>query len=99
MALDWEVDHPKRLIAATLHKDTTELEIYEFLGEVIAQGAMPYGKIIDASSGPRIAVSKVGPVAATMKLYERMGLGPIGPLALIVANGETSALAKNYVSL
>ena len=66
---------------------TSEREMYDFLGEVIAQGAMPYAKLFDVSAAIRwITPSRVGPIAATARLYRRMGLGSVGPLAIVVSD-------------
>jgi hypothetical protein len=87
MSLDWSVDHDRRRVFATLRRNTTEEEMYRFLGEVIAQGSMPYAKLFDATAATRwIAQDRVGPIAATARLYDRMGLGPVGPLAIVVAD-------------
>jgi hypothetical protein len=97
MALDWSIDHGRRLVVATLERSTTEEEMYRFLGEVIAEGAMPYGKIFDARKATRwITPSRVGPIAATARLYDRMGLGAVGPLAIVVADELAAARAREF---
>src|SRR5436190_10421218 len=81
MSLDWSVDHTRRRVTATLRKSTTEQELYEFLGELIGEGAMAYPKIFDAGAATQwINPARIGPIAATARLYSRMGLGPVGPL-------------------
>jgi len=66
---------------------TSEEEMYDFLGEVVAEGAMPYAKLFHASAAVRLfAPNRIGPVTATARLYARMGLGPVGPLAIVVAD-------------
>ena len=85
MPLRWRIDHAARRVTATLLETTSESEMYDFLGEVIAQGAMAYGKLLVAPAGiPWTTPGSVGPFAATARLYGRMGLGPIGPLAILV---------------
>jgi hypothetical protein len=97
MPLRWSIDHERRRVVATLLQTTTEQEIYEFLGEVIGAGAMPYGKLFDATAAVRwITASRVGPLASTARLYSRMGLGPIGPLAIVVADARAIARAQEY---
>lgn len=97
MALDWSIDHDRRLVVATLQRSTTEEEMYRFLGDVIAEGAMPYGKIFDARSAIRwITPSRIGPIAATARLYDRMGLGEVGPLAIVVADESARARATEF---
>lgn len=100
MSLDWSVDHSKRRVVATLDRSTTEEEMYRFLGELIADGAMPYAKIFDATAATKwITATRIGPIAATAKLYSRMGLGPVGPLAIVVSDQKAGARAKEYALL
>jgi hypothetical protein len=100
MALDWSIDHDRQLVVATLQRSTTEEEMYRFLGEVIGAGAMPYGKIFDARAALRwITPSRVGPIAATARLYGRMGLGPVGPLAIVVADTKATERAREFALL
>jgi hypothetical protein len=100
MALDWSIDHGKRRVVATLRRSTTEEDIYHFLGEVIAEGAMPYGKIFDVSEATKwIAPNRVGPLAATARLYARMGLGEVGPLAIVVSGEKGKARAREFARL
>ena len=100
MTLDWSIDHDRRLVVATLQRNTTEEEMYRFLGEVVAEGAMPYGKIFDARGATRwITPSRVGPIAATARLYDRMGLGAVGPLAIVVDDEAARARAEEFARL
>ena len=100
MTLDWSIDHDRRLVMTTLRRSTTEEELYRFLGEVIGQGAMPYGKIFDASAATQwITPSRIGPIAATARLYDRMGLGPVGPLAIVVSGEKAVARAREFALL
>jgi hypothetical protein len=100
MTLDWSIDHGRRRVVATLQRTTTEEEMYRFLGEVIAEGAMPYGKIFDARAATRwITPSRIGPIAATARLYDRMGLGTVGPLAIVVADEAANARAQEFARL
>jgi hypothetical protein len=100
MPLHWKIDHSRRRVTATLLTTTSEPEMYAFLGEVIAQDAMPYGKIFDGTQATRwISPDRVGPIAATTRLYSRMALGPIGPLAIVIAGQRATARAEEYVLL
>jgi hypothetical protein len=100
MTLDWSIDHGKRRVMATLRRSTTEEEMYRFLGEVIAEGAMPYGKIFDATAATQwITPNRIGPIAATARLYDRMGLGPVGPLAIVVSGKRATERAREFALL
>jgi hypothetical protein len=97
MSLDWSIDHGRQRVIATLRRSTTEEELYRFLGEIIAEGAMPYAKIFDATAATQwISQSRVGPIAATARLYDRMKLGPVGPLAIVVADDKAAARAREF---
>lgn len=100
MSLEWSVDHSQRRVSATLSQSTTEQELYEFLGEIIADGAMAYPKIFDAGAATQwISPGRIGPIAATATLYSRMGLGPVGPLAIVVSDEKAHARAQEYARL
>jgi hypothetical protein len=95
MPIRWCIDHSAQRVAATLPEDTSEGEMYDFLGELVAQGAMPYAKVFDASAGvPAATPSRIGPIAATARLYARMGLGPVGPTAIVVGTGAANMRAE-----
>ena len=97
MSLDWSIDHARRRVIATVRRNTAEEDVYRFLGEVIAENAMSYAKIFDASSATQwITDSRVGPIAATARLYDRMGLGPVGPLAIVVTDGRALERALQF---
>jgi hypothetical protein len=94
MPLRWCIDHSAQRVAVTLREDTSEGEMYDFLGELVAQGAMAYAKVFDASAGvPAATPSRIGPIVATARLYARMGLGPVGPTAIVVGTGAANRRA------
>ena len=100
MSLDWSVDHTRRRVIATLSKSTTEQELYDFLGELIGEGAMAYPKLFDAGAATQwINPGRIGPIAATAKLYSRMGLGAVGPLAIVVSGDKANARAREYAQM
>jgi hypothetical protein len=100
MPLHWTIDHDRRRVTATMLKTTTEQEVYDFLGEVIGAGAMPYAKLIDATAATKwITTERVGPLAATARLYSRMRLGPIGPLAIVAVTPQAGKRAEEYAAL
>jgi hypothetical protein len=100
MPLRWIIDHAGRRVTATLLETTSEQEMYDFLGELIGQGAMPYAKLFDASAAIRwITPDRIGPIAATTRLYSRMGLGPVGPVAIVVASETAIKRAEEYMRL
>jgi hypothetical protein len=100
MPLRWSIDHGRKRVSAVLLETTTEQEMYDFLGEVIGQDAMPYGKVFDATGAIKwISPGRIGPIAATARLYSRMKLGPIGPLAIVVSGSAATERAHEYTLL
>jgi len=100
MTLDWSMDHGRRRVVAMLRRSTTEEDIYRFPGVVIAEGAMPYGKILDASEATKwVTHNRIGPLVATARLYARMGLGAVGPLAIVVSDEKGKVRACEFARL
>jgi hypothetical protein len=100
MPLHWNIDHDRQRVSATLLESTTEQEIYDFLGDIIAADAMPYAKLFDATRANKwIAIGRVGPIASTARLYARMRLGPIGPFAIVARGLRGRQRAKEYALL
>lgn len=100
MPLHWNIDHDRQRVSATLLETTTEQEMYDFLGEVIGAGAMPYAKLFDATRAIKwITPNRIGPIASTARLYGRMRLGPIGPLAIVVQGAQANKRAEEYALL
>jgi hypothetical protein len=74
--------------------------MYDVLGDVIAADAMPYAKLFDATRANKwIAIGRVGPIASTARLYARMRLGPIGPLAIVAKGPRATQRAEEYALL
>jgi hypothetical protein len=100
MPLQWNLDHARRRVSATVLESTTEQELYNFLGDVIAADAMSYAKLFDATRANKwIDMGPVGPIASTVRLYARMRLGTIGPLAIVAKGRRAAQRAAEYALL
>jgi hypothetical protein len=100
MSITWDVDHHKRFVVAELRGKTTEEELYSFLGTLIGERVMDYGKLIDATAADGwLEPAKIQAIAKTTNLYSRMKLGPVGPLAIVVNHHKQEARAREYIAL
>lgn len=68
------------------------------MGDVIAQGAMPYIKIFDMLGATALVGAKrLADVGATVRLYDKMELGKIGPLAIVGASDKSLVQAMAFL--
>jgi hypothetical protein len=98
MPLDWKILHEERLVHAIATGQLSSDEIQSYLGSVIAAHAMPHGKLFDITQvtafGPRVQLGEVGD---TVRLYDKMKLGPIGPLAIVAVTDDAVSYAQAFV--
>ena len=87
MPLDFRISHVDQIVHAVAVGEVSADEIQAFLGSVIAEHAMPYSKIFDISqvTALRDAV-RLGEVGDTIRLYDKMKLGPMGALAIVAGS-------------
>jgi len=84
MPLEFEICHADRLVHAAAVGELSADDIQAFLGSVIAAQAMPYAKLFDIRRVTGLAnAGRLGEVADTVRLYDKMKLGPIGALAIV----------------
>jgi len=84
MPLEFEICHADRLVQATAVGELSADDIQAFLGSVIAAQAMAYAKLFDIRQVTGLAnAGRLGEVADTVRLYDKMKLGPIGALAIV----------------
>jgi hypothetical protein len=87
MPLDWKIRPDEQLVYAVATGEISADEIQAFLGSVIADQAMPYGKIFDIRQVTALAAAqRLAEVGDTVRLYDKMKLGPIGPLAIVAGS-------------
>jgi hypothetical protein len=98
MPLYWTVSHEEELVVATMIGEITADELQAYLGAVIAERAMPYGKIFDLTQAGRLTgKGPLSEVGDTVRLYDKMKLGPIGPLAIVAPTEEAASSAMAFL--
>src|SRR4051812_32018745 len=97
MPISFDIDHRELLVTARAEGDVTSQELQNVLGEIIAAQAMPYRKLFDVSGGRMPNTARMDEVAATVRLYASMRLGPLGPVAVVIAPGKEFPVAKSFV--
>jgi len=84
MALRWTFDHANKIVEIVLEGETKDVEtVTRFLDLVEAEGAVPYGKLIDATK----ALAKIdNNLMAAIARRIAMFVDP-GPLAILLPQG------------
>lgn len=85
MSLSWKFDHANKIVEIVLEGETKDVEaVTRFLDLVEAEGAVPYGKLIDATK----ALAKIdNPLMATIAQRIAKFADPPGPLAILLPQG------------
>jgi len=92
MPVNWTISHVDREVHAIASAELGADEIQNYLGSVIAEEAMPYSKLFDISQVTSVAdADRLTEVADTVRLYDKMKLGPIGALAIVVGDNPQQA--------
>jgi hypothetical protein len=98
MPIEFTIDHEKRFVHARVLGVITLKDIEDFTDKVVAQNALTYRKLFDASKGDGTYTDEdVMALAARAAAYST--LAKRGPLALIPRPGMGAELAKRYVNL
>src|SRR4051794_31637757 len=100
MPLDFNISHPEQLVYAVAVGEVSADEIQAFLGSVIAAQAMPYAKLFDFREVTALATTgRLSEVGDTVRLYDKMKLGYLGPLAIVAgAAPQRVSHAKAFVT-
>jgi hypothetical protein len=93
MPLVWKLDPPNNLLVAVADGDVTRLEIDRYLDAIIQNEALTYRKVFDVHRGDMsMTAEDVLPLAIRMRSLH--GLGPMGPLAVILPPGRGKRLQR-----
>ena len=93
MPLDWTLDPDSRLMVAVATGDVTRREVETYLDAIIANGALAYRKVFDASQGDTsMTAEDILPLAVRMRSFH--DLGQMGPLAIILPPGRGKRLHR-----
>lgn len=99
MPLYWTISHEDELVHATAVGEITTDELNSYMGAVIAEQAMPYGKIFDIREATGLGgVERLSEVGATVRLYDKMKLGKIGPLAIVATTPDGVTHARSFLA-
>jgi hypothetical protein len=98
MPIEYTIDHEKRFVHARVLGVITLRDIEDFTDKVVAQDALTYRKLFDASQGDGTYTDEdVMTLAARAAAYAT--LAKRGALALVPRPGMGAELAKRYVNL
>jgi hypothetical protein len=98
MPIEYTIDHEKRFVHARVLGVISLKDIEDFTDAVVAQNALTYRKLFDASKGDGTYTEQdVMTLAARAAAYA--SLAKRGPLALIPRPGHNADLARRYVNL
>src|SRR3954451_13420290 len=100
MPLDFDISHAEQIVYAVAVGEVSADEIQAFLGSVIAAQAMPYAKLFDFSEVTALGTAgRLSEVGDTVRLYDKMKLGQLGPLAIVAgAAPQRVSYAKAFVT-
>lgn len=98
MPLHWTVSREEELVHAIATGEVTTDELQAYLGAIIAAQAMPYGKIFDITQATSLAGARpLSEVADTVRLYDKMKLGTVGPLAIVASTEDGIVHAEAFI--
>jgi hypothetical protein len=98
--LDFNISHEEQIVHAVAVGEMGADEIQAFLGSIIAAHAMPYAKLFDISGVTALAdAGRLSEVGDTARLYDKMKLGPMGPLAIVAGTApQRIAYAEAFLA-
>ena len=89
MPLNWTIDPDQRLVTARAEGAITAEDIKTYLGSVAAEGGMPYVKLFDISEADTtLTVADLQALGRSIRQFAVDGYGPLGPLAIVVGQGQ-----------
>jgi len=98
MPLRWEILHPEKLVLVTGDGDVTLADVEGYLDAIVTAGAMPYGKLFDATNVvPKYGDHDVMMLGARISAYVDTLKG--GALAFVSTNQPTREIIERYLNL
>jgi hypothetical protein len=96
--ITWTIDHNRRSLTAVCQGDITLLDFEDYLDAVVVAGSMPYRKLFDGTRGDSTMTDEeMMLLGARIRAYH--AVGPMGPLAIVVATEHTHGLARLFGAL
>ena len=97
MPLNWTIDHERRRVDVTVEGRLTGDDIRAYLKKITEDGAMPNAKLFDATGlQGRLPTDDLKEIGASIRQHAWDGRGPIGPLAIVVADSFTQFGASQF---
>jgi hypothetical protein len=98
MPIRWEILHPEKLVLVMGEGDVTLTDVEAYLDAIVTAGAMPYGKLFDATNlVPRYGDHDVMMLGARINAYVDTVKG--GALAFVSTNLQTREIIARYLNL
>ena len=89
MPLNWTIEPDLRLVTARAEGALSTEDIKAYLESVAAEGGMPYAKLFDISEADAaLTVADLQALGRSIRQYAIDGYGPLGPLAIVVGQGQ-----------
>jgi hypothetical protein len=87
MPLTWRIVPGQRLVTAAAVGRVTMGELREYYADLVQRKAMAHRELFDLSAATHLdEPEELAEIGATVRLYERLKLGPLGPLAVVATN-------------
>ena len=93
------IDYQLQLITATADGEVSSQDLQHVIADIIAARAMQYRKLFDVTAARVSDASRIGEVAATVRLYAAKAFGDVGPVAVVIAPNVESPVARSFVAL
>jgi hypothetical protein len=98
MPLNWKISHPDRSVEAVATGHLSLRDIERYFDDLMVSGAFPYRKLFDATEATStVDDAEMMLLGARMSAYK--GLGPLGPLAIVVPNDSLRTQAMLFSAL
>ena len=98
MPLQWKISHPDRMVEVVANGPTGLQDIERYLDDVMVSEALPYRKLFDLSQATSaLTDDDFMMLGARMSAY--VGLGPIGPLAIVAPSTSLRQQARLFAAL
>ncbi len=95
MSLAWTIDTENHLMVAVADGEVTRVDVENYLDAIIANQALTYRKLFDASKGATaMTADDLLPLGVRMRALHMSG--EMGPLAVVLAPGKGKRLARTF---
>jgi hypothetical protein len=98
MPLNWKISHPDRSVEAVATGHLSLQDIERYFDDLMVSGAFPYRKLFDVTEATSaVDDAEMMLLGARMSAYK--GLGPLGPLAIVVPTTPLRTQAMLFAAL